>query len=234
MDPSGSKCNENRRGPTTESCGTPRWHGVTSVDTEGWSAGSDLNHSRAAPPPPVPTQHSKGDIRILWSAASNTAIKYKSRRMTLTRVGRKAKNSLKPDCAFPENDRKWSSQGFLKEMVVVGLKFDRIVGSRAGFLIRGLTTACLSILGKVGEYRALFRPGKTDGKTSLKSGRGTASLGDLEGFRWPTISSRTDMITGCWRGQRREMWLKLLKSKWCVFVGRTQSKQTKKQNKNNC
>lgn len=54
---------------------------------------------------------------------------------------------------------------FLKEMAAMALKFARVVGSRAGFLIRGLTTACLSILRKVGEYRALFRPVRTDGKT---------------------------------------------------------------------
>lgn len=81
-------------------------------------------------------------------------------------------------------------------MAVVGLKFDRVVGSRAGFLNRGSTTACVGILGSVREYRAPFGPVRTDGKTSLKSGRGTSSLGDLDGFRCPTISSRTDVITG--------------------------------------
>lgn len=196
MDPSGSKCNENRRGPTTESCGTPHGRGAQEdMESPALTQKVGLPGRISTTPeltPLVPTQHSKGDIRISWSAVSNAAIKSKGIRMTLTRVSRQDKNSRKP-VLF----QKMTQNHLLKkEMAVVGLKFDRVVVSRAGFLIRGLTTACLSILGKVGEYRALFRPVRTDGKASLKSRRGTASLGDLEGLWWPTISSRTDMITG--------------------------------------
>ena len=74
----------------------------------------------------------------------------------------------------------------------MGLKFERMDGSRVFFLISGCTTACLKEAGTWPETRHAFirdtRVGPTEQKTSLRRREGMLSVGQFVGRRWETIS----------------------------------------------
>ena len=76
----------------------------------------------------------------------------------------------------------------------MGLKFERTVESKFGFLIKGCTTACLKYIGTIPEARLLFKMhwmlGPTVSQTSLKSRGGMTSVGHAEGFNLSTIVLR--------------------------------------------
>ena len=76
----------------------------------------------------------------------------------------------------------------------MGLKLERMSGSRFFFLMRGCTTACLRVAGMEPEMRDVLIIVRTVGpmevKTSLKSREGMQSVGQFVGRRWVTMSER--------------------------------------------
>ena len=84
----------------------------------------------------------------------------------------------------------------------IGLKFERVAGSRLGFLTNGCTTACLNAAGTQLEVRMVLiscrRKGATESRTvaSLRRREGRQSEGQLEDRRCLTASEREDREIG--------------------------------------
>ena len=84
----------------------------------------------------------------------------------------------------------------------IGLKFERIEGSRLGFFRSGCTTACLKAAGTQPEEKMVLinsrRKGATVSRTvgSLRRREGRQSEGQLEDCRCLTALEREDRVMG--------------------------------------
>ena len=82
----------------------------------------------------------------------------------------------------------------------MGLKLERMDGSKFFFLINGCTVACLKVAGTCPERRLVFnratRLGPTEQNTSLRRRGGMLSVGQFVGRRWETMSESEERVTG--------------------------------------